>query len=87
MSSRHADPALTVRPPAELTAKAKQLLGSRSRQMRGFITACLAALNANPDAFLAQLAEYWPAEKPRGRPPMHRRGGRRAVRAAGQLGR
>lgn len=36
--------------------------------MQGFLVACLNALVANPDGFLEQLKEHWPAEKPRGRP-------------------
>lgn len=68
MSSQHADPQLNVRPPAAVMEQAKQHLAGHGREVRGFVVACLGALNANPDAFLAQLAEYWPADKPRGRP-------------------
>ncbi|MEU6965109.1 hypothetical protein [Streptomyces chrestomyceticus] len=66
MSSQHRDPAMTVRPPAALKAAAETALGDR--EMRAFVVACLAALVADPDRFLAQLDEHWPEEKPRGRP-------------------
>ncbi|MHA4818768.1 hypothetical protein ACXZ65_30975 [Streptomyces aculeolatus] len=36
--------------------------------MRAFVVACLAALVADPDRFLAQLDSHWPEQKPRGRP-------------------
>jgi hypothetical protein len=67
-SSQHADPQLNVRPPAAVMNQAKDVLRERDREIRGFVVACLAALNADPDALLAQLAEHWPADKPRGRP-------------------
>jgi hypothetical protein len=68
VSSNHADPAVTVRPPAEVMTQARAELAARGRGMRGFVTACLAAVVADPDGFLAQLTEHWPPEKPRGRP-------------------
>jgi hypothetical protein len=68
MSSQHRDPGLTVRPPADLKAAAQDALRARGRETRGFVVACLAALVADPDAFLDQLTEHWPADKPRGRP-------------------
>jgi hypothetical protein len=68
VSSDHADPAVTVRPPAGLKTRAQAELAARGRGLRGFVTACLAALVADPEGFLAGLAEHWPAEKPRGRP-------------------
>jgi hypothetical protein len=68
VSSDHADPALTVRPPAEVKARAQAELAARGRGLRGFVTACLAALVAEPDRLLALLDAHWPAEKPRGRP-------------------
>ncbi|MTD57176.1 hypothetical protein [Amycolatopsis pithecellobii] len=68
MGSQHADPALTVRPPAEVKDRADAVLKERGLPMRGFVVACLAALADDPDAFLAHLAKHWPAEKPRGRP-------------------
>lgn len=67
-ADRHTDPALTVRPPADLKTQAQQLLADRDREMRGFVVACLAALKADPDGFLGRLADHWPAPKPRGRP-------------------
>lgn len=69
MSSQHADPALTVRPPAAVTAQAQAALKARDLKMRAFVTACLQAFNTDPDGFLDGLATHWPADKPRGRPP------------------
>lgn len=69
VSSNHADPPLTVRPPAEVLAATKDILDTHGHEIRGFVVACMNALGAEPDAFLAQLAEHWPAPKPRGRPP------------------
>lgn len=68
MASQHADPQLNVRPPAAVMEQAKDTLQEHGREIRGFVAACLAALNADPDTFLAQLAEHWPPEKRRGRP-------------------
>ncbi|WP_018588935.1 hypothetical protein [Salinispora arenicola] len=68
MGSQHADPALTVRPPKEIQSAAKAVLDARGREMRAFVTACLAAVAAEPDEVLAMLASHWPAPKPRGRP-------------------
>ncbi|MEV5784564.1 hypothetical protein AB0L42_26675 [Streptomyces sp. NPDC052287] len=68
-SSRHRDPALTVRPNAALKAAAQDALGQRGRETKAFVVACLNALVADPDAFLEHLAEHWPAESRRGRPP------------------
>lgn len=69
MSSQHRDPALTVRPPADALSTAQAVLDARSLEMRGFITACLTAVAADPDDFLGRIAEHWPAQKKRGRPP------------------
>jgi hypothetical protein len=41
-----------VRPPADITNQAKAVLESRGREIRGFVMVCLAALNADLDAFL-----------------------------------
>ncbi|MFG2681285.1 hypothetical protein [Streptomyces sp. NPDC048392] len=65
---RHRDPVLNVRPDATLKAQATQALSARNQEMQGFLVACLNALVADPDGFLEQLREHWPAEKPRGRP-------------------
>ncbi|MFM9499874.1 hypothetical protein ACKI1Q_40620 [Streptomyces galilaeus] len=65
---RHRDPGLTVRPDATLKQQATQELSDRDREMKAFVVACLSALVADPDGFLEQLNEHWPAEKPRGRP-------------------
>jgi hypothetical protein len=67
-SSRHADPALTVRPPAQVKADAQTVLRERGLEMRAFVTACLAALAADPDQTLKQLTPHWPEDKPKGRP-------------------
>lgn len=69
MSNRHKDRALTFRPPEEVRAPAQDALTERGREIGAFLTACLDALAANPDGFLAQLAPHWPDPKPRGRPP------------------
>ncbi len=68
MGSQHADPPLTVRPPADVKQRAQDVLRERDLEMRGFIVACLATLADRPDSFLAELAEHWPPQKPRGRP-------------------
>ncbi|SFW11611.1 hypothetical protein [Amycolatopsis australiensis] len=61
MPSKHANPQqLNVRPPAEDLAAAKRILSGRSREIRGFVIACLRALRADPDGFLGQLDQYWP---------------------------
>jgi hypothetical protein len=64
----HRDLGLTVRPDATLKQLATQALSDRDREMKAFVVACLSALIADPDGFLEQLNEHWPAAKPRGRP-------------------
>lgn len=68
MVSRHANPGLTVRPPAEVKSAAQAVLDRRGREMQAFVTACLIAVAAEPDKLLALLAPYWPDPRPRGRP-------------------
>jgi hypothetical protein len=68
MASQHADPPLTVRPPADALASAQAVLTEHDLAMRGFISACLNALAADPEGFLHSLDGHWPPEKPRGRP-------------------
>jgi hypothetical protein len=68
VSSQHADPAMTVRPPADVREKAVNLLARRQREMQAFIVACLGAFNADPDGFLEVVLPHWPAPKPLGRP-------------------
>ena len=69
MNSQHADTAaVTVRTGPEVKEAATRVLDRRKLQMRAFIVACLTALAADPDKFLATLAPHWPAPKPRGRP-------------------
>lgn len=65
---RHRDPGLTVRPDAALKQQATQALSDHDREMKAFVVACLTALVADPDSFLAQLDEHWPQKKPLGRP-------------------
>lgn len=68
MGSQHAEPeALTVRPGAEVKAAASRVLSERDLEMRAAIVACLTALAADPDGFVATLAPHWPPPKPRGR--------------------
>ncbi|WP_216216881.1 hypothetical protein [Amycolatopsis aidingensis] len=71
MPSEHAEPALTVRAPAELKSAAQDVLNDRGLEMRSFIVACLTGLREDPDGLLDVLARHWPAPKPRrgGRPP------------------
>ncbi|TSE01607.1 hypothetical protein FOS14_03490 [Skermania sp. ID1734] len=68
MSSQHADPALTVRVPAEIKRRAHGELMARDLELRGFVEACLSAFAEDPDRFLTELSPHWPARKPRGRP-------------------
>ncbi len=68
MSNEHRDPALTVRPPAEVLAAARVVLDERQLEIRGFVSACLSALAEDPAGFLARLEGRWPPVKPRGRP-------------------
>lgn len=67
-ADRHADTPLQARAPAPLKAEAQRVLRAHRRDMRGFVVACLTALTADPDRFLDQLDQHWPAQKPRGRP-------------------
>lgn len=69
VSSQHRDKALGVRPPNDIREQAQEQLNQRGREMVGFITACLAALVADPNTFLGQLDAHWQAPKPQGRPP------------------
>ncbi|MFE3280060.1 hypothetical protein [Nocardia sp. NPDC059239] len=46
----------------------QQLLKARELETKAFLVACMEALAADPDAFLALLTPYWPAPAPRGRP-------------------
>ncbi|MGX1480679.1 UNVERIFIED_CONTAM: hypothetical protein RKD50_009487 [Streptomyces canus] len=57
---RHTDPVLNVRPDATLKAQAMQALSERSRELQGFVAACLNALVADPGGFLEQLNEPHP---------------------------
>jgi len=67
MPSKHADPSLGVRAPAELRAKALAALGDRGKELQAFITACLTAVTENPEQVLADLDKYWPPRKEKGR--------------------
>ncbi|ASR40007.1 hypothetical protein BAY61_31955 (plasmid) [Prauserella marina] len=64
MPSEHREPALTVRPPADLKRDAQATLAERGLQMRAFVVACLAALINDPERFLATLRPHWPDKKP-----------------------
>lgn len=68
MTNQHtdSDSALTVRVPAEVLAAGKSAVAERHLQMRGFVSACLSALAADPDTFLHALEGHWPPEKTRG---------------------
>jgi hypothetical protein len=68
VSGQHADQSLTVRVPTTVIVPAKAVLRGHDREMRAFVVACLTALVADLDATLAQLEEYWPSRKLRGRP-------------------
>ncbi|WP_211265823.1 hypothetical protein [Actinacidiphila oryziradicis] len=68
MSSQHRDPPLTVRPPADVKTQAQAVLNARNLEVQAFVVACLSALAATPDQFLAGLKPHWPEQKPRGRP-------------------
>ena len=68
MSNRHKERALTFRPAADIRDPAQASLDERELEIGAFLTACLAALNVDPDAFIAQLEPHWPPAKPRGRP-------------------
>ncbi|MFF4787889.1 hypothetical protein ACFY3E_42060 [Streptomyces griseorubiginosus] len=68
MSSQHRDPALTIRPPADLRQAVTGQLNERNLEVQAFVVACFNALMADPDGFLGDLSEHWPDKKPRGRP-------------------
>lgn len=68
MTSKHRDPALTVRPPQALQERTKNLLAAHGLETKAFVVACMRALDDEPGTFLAQLAPHWPAPAPRGRP-------------------
>lgn len=68
MSSQHRDPALTIRPPADLRQAAARELNERNLEVQAFVVACFKALVADPEKFLEDLTAHWPDKKPRGRP-------------------
>jgi hypothetical protein len=68
VSSQHSGVALGVRLDPQVKAKGSEALDERDLEMTSFIVACLLALAADPDLFLAGLRPYWPRPKPRGRP-------------------
>src|SRR5205807_1493378 len=55
MSSQHAEPAITVRAPKDLSDEAKDVLKARGRTMRAFVVACLTRLTTDSGNFLALL--------------------------------
>lgn len=72
MADRHKDqkgPDVYVRGPVPEKEPAQQVLKSEGRQLKGFVIACLRALLANPERFLAHLDGHWPEPKRAGRPP------------------
>ncbi|MEU8718237.1 hypothetical protein [Streptomyces sp. NPDC048663] len=68
MSSQHREPALTIRPPADLRKAVSGELNERNLEVQAFVVACFNALLADPEGFLGELSEHWPDKKPRGRP-------------------
>jgi len=67
MAGQHRYPAKTIYPdPDEITA-AEERLGVR--RVSSYLRACLRWLRSEPDAALAAVADYWPPERPTGRPP------------------
>lgn len=62
---------MTVRVPAGLKDQAKKVLADDDRELGAFVTACLTALTSEKgqERLLVELVDYWPAKKPRGRPP------------------
>lgn len=66
-SSLHKNPAKTFRPDPAEYARLRADLGDRT--VDGFIVACMRCLHDEPDVLLTLLANYWPPEKPKGRPP------------------
>jgi hypothetical protein len=67
-SDYHRHPALTVRPPRAVQDAAKQALTERGWTMQDFMTACLAAVGAEPEATLERIAGHRVAPNRRGRP-------------------
>jgi hypothetical protein len=69
MNSQHAPgAAVTARTEAQVKDAASKALTDRGLEMQAFIVACLIALAADPDRFVATVRPYWPPVKPRGRP-------------------
>jgi hypothetical protein len=62
-------PDLFVRGPVPERDDVQALLHARKLQVKGFVIACMRALLADPDRFLAQLNQYWPEKRRAGRPP------------------
>ena len=54
------------RPEIDEYTDAQQALDGR--KMDDFLRACLRALRADPEVFLASLEAHWPPPRPRGRP-------------------
>lgn len=68
MSNEHADPPLTVRPPAVVLDATKTALNERGLDMRGLVVAALSEFADDPDRVVARLARRWPPSKLRGQP-------------------
>jgi hypothetical protein len=73
MNSQHAaETSVTARTDDEVKAAATRVLDDRGLEMQAFIVACLLALAADPDRFIATVRPHWPPAKARGRPPRQR---------------
>lgn len=69
VNSQHAPGvAVTARTEVQVKDAATRALADRGLEMQAFIVACLIALAADPDRFVATVHPYWPAARPRGRP-------------------
>lgn len=60
MPNQHRHPGLTVRPPKMVQNSAKKILAEHGWTMQDFITACLTAVNHDPEAVLAQFVGHRP---------------------------
>lgn len=69
MSSQHRDPALTIRPPADVVARAREVLAEHGWELKEWATAALTDLGERPAEVLAELTPHRPPAAPRGRPP------------------
>lgn len=68
VNSRHANPALTARPPRPVLEAARRRVADAGWQMEQFVTAFLVAVDQQPDEVFALLQPHQPPPKPKGRP-------------------